>query len=75
MRIVQEVKVECVTQQEYDALLDWVENQFECTMEFNVVGKRGVEQRTVSLIPYMDPPAGRFESFCTALQRFVDGKG
>lgn len=73
MRVIQEIKVECATQQEYDALLEWVEGQSYCTVEFNILtpGAAG-PRRVVSMLPYDPEHSARFEEFCAELQHFVE---
>jgi hypothetical protein len=74
MRVIQEIKVECATQQEEDALIEWVEHQCHCTVEFNVIARRS-EGITYSMTPYFgsDAPdaSTRFEVFCAELRKFV----
>lgn len=73
MKLIQEIKVECESQQESDALLEWVENQTYCTVEFNILtpGATG-PRRVVSMLPFDPEHSARFEEFCAELQHFVE---
>lgn len=73
MRLIQEVKVECATQQEFDALVEWIEAQTYCTVEFNAIVRQVANAPiVVSIIPFIPEAREQFEEFAAELQHFVE---
>lgn len=76
MRVIPEIKVECATQQEYDALVEWIEEQGYCTVEFNVLTgpqRRLLGGKIVSITPWGEGDRqAQWEEFAAELQDFVE---
>lgn len=67
MRTLPQLRVTCETEQELRDVLDFIENQDACTVEF------GTEKRSIGTIvtitPYSKHSCAAFQNFCTQLDR------
>lgn len=79
MRIVQEIKVECATQQEFDNLVQWIEEQEFCTVEFDAVQRLSINGRIMVSISPWGPDerdvGPQWAEFCKELKHAVSLNG